>query len=46
MIFQDFLQVMVDRNASDIYFTVESPPMYRIEGMTQPIGAGKFSPKD
>lgn len=46
MAFQDFLQVMVDRNASDIYFTVESPPMYRIEGITQPIGDNKFSPKD
>jgi twitching motility protein PilU len=46
MTFQDFLQVMVDRNASDIYFTAESPPMYRIEGITQPIGDVKFSPKD
>ena len=46
MTFQDFLQVMVDRNASDIYFTTNSPPMYRIEGTTQPIGDNKFSPKD
>ena len=46
MTFQDFLQVMVDRNASDIYFTVNAPPMYRIEGITQPIGDGIFSPKD
>ncbi len=46
MPFQDFLQVMVDRNASDIYFTVGAPPMYRIEGITQPIGEGVFSPKD
>ena len=46
MPFQDFLQVMVARNASDVYFTAESPPMYRIEGITQPIGDGKFSPKE
>lgn len=46
MAFQDFLKIMVDRNASDVYFTVESPPMYRIEGITQPIGDSKFSPKD
>lgn len=46
MTFDDFLQVMVDRNASDIYFTVNSPPMYRIEGITQPIGDGQFSPRD
>src|SRR5215213_5215057 len=46
MSFQDFLQMMVDRNASDIYFTNDAPPMYRIEGITQPIGDGKFSPKD
>ena len=46
MTFQDFLQVMVDRNASDIYFTTGVPPMYRIEGITQPIGDGKFSPQE
>jgi len=46
MTLQDFLQVMVDRNASDIYFTVGSPPMYRIEGITQPVGDGQFSPRD
>jgi twitching motility protein PilU len=46
MTFQDFLQVMIDRNASDVYFTTGAPPMYRIEGITQPIGDGQFSPKD
>lgn len=46
MTFQDFLQIMVDRNASDVYFTTGAPPMYRIEGITQPIGDGQFSPKD
>jgi twitching motility protein PilU len=33
-----FLKIMVERNASDIYFTVGSPPMYRIEGVVQPVG--------
>jgi twitching motility protein PilU len=36
--FRDFLEVMVERNASDIYLTTESPPMYRIEGVVQPVG--------
>ncbi|OGQ49019.1 MAG: type IV pili twitching motility protein PilT [Deltaproteobacteria bacterium RIFCSPLOWO2_02_FULL_57_26] len=40
---RDFLKVMVERDASDIYLTVESPPMYRINGVTQPIGDGKLA---
>lgn len=46
MNFQDFLHVMVERSASDIYFTVASPPMYRIEGITRPIGDFSFTPQD
>jgi len=46
MNFQDFLHVMVERSASDIYFTVASPPMYRIEGITRPIGDYHFTPQD
>jgi len=38
-----FLNIMVERNASDIYFTVGSPPMYRIEGIVQPVGNQNFS---
>jgi twitching motility protein PilU len=37
---------MVKHNASDIYLTVESPPMYRIEGIVQPIGEPVFRPED
>jgi len=44
--FRDFLETMVARNASDIYFTVESPPMYRIQGVVQPIGELVFQPTD
>jgi twitching motility protein PilU len=36
---RDILKVMVERNASDIYLTEGLPPMYRIEGVTQPVGA-------
>ncbi|MEW6298301.1 MAG: PilT/PilU family type 4a pilus ATPase [Thermodesulfobacteriota bacterium] len=46
MEFRDFLEVMVERNASDIYFTVHSPPMYRVEGITQPVGDHAFTPDE
>lgn len=39
---REFLKVMVERDASDIYLTVDSPPMYRINGVTQPVGDGKL----
>lgn len=35
---EDLLKTMVDRDASDIYVTTEVPPMYRIDGVTQPVG--------
>lgn len=44
--FRNFLEIMVERNASDIYFTTASPPMYRIEGIVQPVGDQRFSPQD
>jgi twitching motility protein PilU len=44
--FRDFLAVMVARNASDTYLTVESPPMYRIEGIVQPIGEPVFTTEE
>ena len=40
---RDILKVMVERNASDIYLTEGLPPMYRIEGVTQPVGAVAFT---
>jgi len=43
---KELLQVMVDKEASDVYLTVTSPPMYRIEGVVQPIGDFKFTPAD
>jgi len=44
--FRNFLETMVKCNASDIYFTVKSPPMYRVEGVVQPIGEPVFKPED
>ena len=43
---KQILQVMVEKEASDVYLTVASPPMYRIEGIVQPIGDVKFTPAD
>jgi twitching motility protein PilU len=43
---KEVLQVMVDKEASDVYLTVASPPMYRIEGIVQPVGDTKFTPQD
>ena len=43
---KELLQVMVDKEASDVYLTVASPPMYRIEGVVQPIGDSKFKPAE
>jgi twitching motility protein PilU len=40
---RDILKVMVERNASDIYLTEGLPPMYRVEGVTQPVGAAPFT---
>jgi twitching motility protein PilU len=40
---RDILKVMVERNASDIYLTEGLPPMYRIEGVTQPVGSVAFT---
>jgi twitching motility protein PilU len=37
------LKVMVERDASDIYLTVDLPPIYRIQGITHPIGETAFT---
>lgn len=34
---RNFLKVMVEKGASDIYLTADLCPMYRIEGITQPM---------
>src|SRR5581483_496643 len=40
---KDLLKTMVDRQASDLYLTSDLPAMYRIEGVTQPLGGTAFS---
>ena len=35
---EDYLRYMCERDASDIYFTVGVPPMFRIEGIVGPYG--------
>jgi len=38
MEFMDLLKHMVEKDASDIYITAGCPPMFRIEGITEPWG--------
>jgi twitching motility protein PilU len=40
---RSLLKVMVDHEASDLYLTVEAPPIYRIHGKTQPTDAPAFT---
>jgi twitching motility protein PilU len=39
----ELLKVMVEKDASDLYLTVDSPPMYRVHGTIQPIGDGALA---
>ncbi len=40
---RSLLKVMVDRDASDLYLTVDAPPVYRIHGVTQHTNAPPFT---
>lgn len=40
---RSLLKVMVDREASDLYLTVDAPPIYRVHGSTQPADAPPFT---
>ncbi|MCB0311348.1 MAG: PilT/PilU family type 4a pilus ATPase [Bdellovibrionales bacterium] len=40
------LTVMVEHDASDLYLTVESPPMYRINGSVRPAGNRELQSSD
>ena len=40
---KDLLTVMVEKNSSDLYITVDSPPMFRTEGITTPYGEKKLN---
>lgn len=43
---RELLEEMVRQDASDLYITVDSPPMYRVEGVTFPWGERKYSPEE
>ncbi|MBX3320369.1 MAG: PilT/PilU family type 4a pilus ATPase [Nitrospira sp.] len=40
---RSLLKVMVDRESSDLYLTVDAPPIYRIHGVTQQTDAPPFT---
>jgi twitching motility protein PilU len=40
---RDFLKTMVERDASDIYLTADSPPVFRINGVTESVGDGTLT---
>ncbi|PID57189.1 type IV pili twitching motility protein PilT [candidate division KSB3 bacterium] len=43
---EQLLEFMVKHDASDIYLTYNAPPMFRIEGITQPAGKYKLTQED
>ncbi len=43
---RELLSEMVERNASDLYLTVDSPPMFRAEGVNQPYGNTPLSARE
>ena len=43
---KELLQEMVHQDASDIYITVELPPIYRKEGVNSPLGTKKLTTED
>jgi len=42
----ELLEHMVEINASDLYITVDAPPMFRVEGVTSPWGNLKYTPEE
>ena len=42
----ELLRTMIEKDASDIYITVGSPPVYRVEGRTNPIPGKALMPED
>jgi len=43
---RELLEQMVQLDASDLYITVDSPPMYRVEGITSASGGRKYTPEE
>lgn len=40
---RELLKTMVDREGSDLYLTVDAPPIYRVHGMTHPTSDPPFT---
>ncbi|MBX3326828.1 MAG: PilT/PilU family type 4a pilus ATPase [Nitrospira sp.] len=40
---RSLLKVMVEREASDLYLTIDAPPIYRVHGATEPMEAPPFT---
>ena len=46
MIFNDLLQLMVERKASDLHLIAGLPPAFRIQGELEPVeGIDRFTPE-
>ncbi len=43
---RELLEEMVRLDASDLYITVDAPPMYRVEGVTSPWGERRYTPEE
>lgn len=43
---QKLLTVMNEHDASDLYITVDSPPSYRVNGVTRPAGNRCLTPEE
>lgn len=43
---EHYLEQILKRDASDLYLTAESPPVYRVEGVTTPSDESPLSPED
>jgi len=43
---RSLLEIMLDLDASDIYLTIGSEPMYRVDGQVKPVGDHKLTEED
>jgi len=43
---RELVEEMVKREASDLYITVDSPPMYRVEGNVEPWGDHRYTSEE
>ena len=46
MSIQDFLEIVIRKEASDLHLVVGSPPVIRVDGQLLPVSAGLITPQD